>query len=283
MMKDNWSTHIENDRQERKSSLAWESVKLPGLMLASAMLVLVLFTGMHGATSPFNGNNNSLQVAVEEQMSSLSPVAVVNWVLILENQNNGSCLSGTDCCDDIICYGLEYTPAVSGDLTSYTTGFFIECLSGMVPVISNSSCTMTDQSFLINECMLHDSILFNSSGHNGALAVTSGVPVVLHQVCFSLSAGQSIMISEDPVTDLTASIDLTGGGFTDEFPLYTPTTVSKSLQVWPPDMDTTVACLYLATAPVVPDVFDICGNPMDVELISTTDNPDPITCEGNRT
>ena len=190
---------------------------------------------MSGGITRLNGYQNPLRLLLMRKChpSALPPPAVFNWVLIPENQTNGSCLSGTDCCDDIVCYGLEYTPGVSGDITSYTTGFFIECLGGMVPVVSNASCAMTDYSFLINECMLHDSILFNSSGQDGAFPVTSGVPVILHQVCFSLSAGQSILISEDPVSDLTASIDLTGGGFADEFPSYTPPSVSKPVQVWP--------------------------------------------------
>lgn len=252
-------------------------------MLVSILFVLMLFKGMSGVTSQLNGNYNSLQVAVDALRSSSSPAAVFNWVLIPENQNNGSCLSNTDCCDDIICYGLEYTPGVSGDLTSYTTGFFIECMGGMVPVISNSSCRMTDNSFLINECTLHDSILFNSSGYEGAFPVTIGVPVILHQVCFSLAAGESILISEDPVTDLSVSIDLTGGGFTDEFPTYTPTSVSKPVQIWPTDMSTTVACLFLATEPDVPEVYDYCGNLIPAVLMSTIDNPDPTTCEGLRT
>lgn len=266
------------------SFVTWKSMGMPGLMLATTVFALMMFSLMRG-TTPLNEIQNPMPDADHTEWSSLSfpPAPSFNWVLIPENQNNGSCLSGTDCCDDIICYGLEYTPGVTGDLTSYTTGFFIECLGGMVPVISNASCSMTDYSALINECMLHDSILFNSSGQDGAFPVTSGVPVILHQVCFSLSAGQSILISEDPITDLTASIDLTGGGFTDEFPSYTPTTVSKPVQVWPADMSTTIACLSLAIPPAVPVVVDFCGNPIDVELISTVDTPDPLTCEGFRT
>ena len=188
------------------SFVTWKSMGMPGLMLASTVFALMMFSLMRGAT-PLHEIQNPMPVADHTEWSSLSfpPAPSFNWVLIPENQNNGSCLSGTDCCDDIICYGLEYTPGVTGDLTSYTTGFFIECLGGMVPVISNASCIMTDNSFLVNECMLHDSILFNSSGQDGAYPVASGVPVILHQVCFSLSAGQSILISEDPITDLTAS------------------------------------------------------------------------------
>ena len=141
------------------SFVTWKSMGMPGLMLASTVFALMMFSLMRG-TTPLNEIQNPMPVADHTEWSSLSfpPAPSFNWVLIPENQNNGSCLSGTDCCDDIICYGLEYTPGVTGDLTSYTTGFFIECLGGMVPVISNASCIMTDNSFLVNECMLHDSI-----------------------------------------------------------------------------------------------------------------------------
>ncbi|MBK8832288.1 MAG: hypothetical protein IPN60_15810 [Saprospiraceae bacterium] len=48
-------------------------------------------------------------------------------------------------------------------------------------------------------------------------------------------------------------------------------------------MSTTIACLSLAIPPQSPLSMDFVGNPIDVELISTVDTPDPITCEGFRT
>ncbi len=235
--------------------------------------------------TPFEGmvTTTSAAEAVQPPALSFPPPPFMSWILLPENQSNGSCLSNTDCCNDIICYGLEYTPGVTGDVTSYTTGFFMECLGGAVPVVSNTSCVMMDFSNLIDECMLHDSILFNSSGQDGALAVTNGMPVILHQVCFSLAPGESILISEDPITDLTVSIDLTGGGFVDEFPTYTPTNISKPLQVWPADMATTIPCINLAVEPEAPDVFDFCGNQIPAILMAVLENPDPISCEGFRT
>lgn len=284
-MKDNLHARFVEDRQQTNTQFAGRWMKSAGGVIASTAFTLILLAFSNGDLPSLNKSNASLPVdhAGNTLALSLPPSPAFTWVLLPENQSNGSCLSGTDCCNDIICYGLEYTPGVSGDVTSYTSGFFIECLGGADPIISNASCTMTDNSLVINECMLHDSILFNSSGQEGAFAVTNGMPVILHQVCFSLSFGESILISEDPITDLTVSIDLTGGGFMDEFPSYTPTTISKPLIVWPSDMSTTVACLNLAVEPDVPEVFDFCGNPIPALLISTTDNPDPLTCEGFRT
>jgi hypothetical protein len=51
--------------------------------------------------------------------------------------------------------------------------------------------------------------------------VEEGVPVILHRVCFSIPYGESITIKEDPVTDLTTSINLTNGLFKTEYPDYT--------------------------------------------------------------
>ncbi len=210
------------------------------------------------------------------------PPPQFNWIYLPPGQVNGSCLSGTDCCADIICYGLEYTPGVTGEVTSYTTGFFVDCLTGLSPLVYNESCTMEDNSFAINGCMDADSVLFNSSAYDGALPVTAGVAVILHQVCFAISPGQSITIDKDEVTDLTLSIDLTGGGQIDEFPAYSTTTISWPVQSWPADQATTIACVDAAIEPAVPVVFDLCGNQINAALISTLNVPAVITCEGFR-
>lgn len=210
------------------------------------------------------------------------PTPVFNWVFLPAGATNGTCVSGTDCCNDIICFGLEYTPSVTGDVTSYTTGFFTSCFGGTTPLTYNLSCQMTDNSNAIAECMGPDSILFNSSGHDGVLPVTAGVPVILHQVCFTLPIGNSVLITEDPITDLTVSIDLSGGGFADEFPTYAPFLVANPTPAWPADVTVTVPCITAATPPTPPNVYDLCSNLIPAILTTTTDMPDPLTCEGSR-
>lgn len=230
------------------------------------IVALVLYVGLVSAGAP----------------ETPPPASTMTWILLPAGETHGSCVSGTDCCNDIICFGLEYTPGVTGDVTTYTTGFFTSCLTGMSPVVSNGSCQMTDNSYAIAACMGPDSILFNSSGNEGLLSVTAGVPVILHQVCFNLLPGQSLLITEDPVTDLSVSIDVSGGGFADEFPSYTPVTVSHPQPVWPADVTVTLACVSAITVPTAPDVYDYCGNLLVPSLTSTTDTPDPLTCEGTR-
>ena len=44
-----------------------------------------------------------------------------------------------------------------------------------------------------------------------------------------------------------------------------------------------VECIANATAPTTPTVTDVCGNSITPVLISTVDNPSPLTCNGTRT
>jgi hypothetical protein len=140
---------------------------------------------------------------------------------------------------------------------------------------------MNDNSFEINQCMAIDSILFNSSGNGGFIPVMAGTPIILHKVCFNLSAGESIEIREDNITDLSTSVDLTGGGLYTEFPSFTtPTVLTKPLPVIPANVTVTVSCESNAVLPVPPVVLDYCGTPLTVTLVSTIDSPMPVTCEG---
>lgn len=62
-----------------------------------------------------------------------------------------------------------------------------------------------------------------SSGNTGSSInnqIEAGVPVIIHQVCLTIPLGESVTIEEDPVTDLTTSVDLLGGGFATEYPTY---------------------------------------------------------------
>jgi hypothetical protein len=213
---------------------------------------------------------------------SVTSISVFSWVLLEGSAVNESCASSTNCCADIICFGLEYTPGVTGEITTYTTGFFVDCLAGMSPVVSNASCTMQDHSHSIEECSSADSVLFNASGYEGAFPVTAGVPVILHKVCFQLAPGQSIVVTEDEVSDLSLSIDPDGGGHINDFPDYTATTFNRPLPTWPMDVSVSVNCLSQATLPVPPTVLDLCGNSIPATLVDFVDLPDPITCEGMR-
>ena len=210
-------------------------------------------------------------------------VGASSFAWVPDNGAHGSCPAATNCCTDVICYGLQYTPGVSGNLTSYTTGFTANCLGMATPIVSNQSCVMTDNSFEINECVNFNAILFNSSGNAGFLPVMANVPVITHKVCFSLSAGESVTITEDMIIDLSASVDLTGGGQYTEYPSYTTTTLSKPLWTAPMNGASTVSCPALAVTPTPPTVLDYCGNPVNATLNTTIDVPPPVVCEGTRT
>jgi hypothetical protein len=152
----------------------------------------------------------------------------MQWVLLPEaGQSNGSCFSETNCEGNIVCFGLQYIPSVNGIATSYTTGFFMDCEDGDDPVLSHQSCVQTDASD--NEANLCDFAGFNNYFHNfsgqtpGTITVTTGVPVIIHQVCMVIpNSALGITIVEDEVTDLTVSIDLENGDVHDDYPSYFP-------------------------------------------------------------
>jgi hypothetical protein len=173
-----------------------------------------------------NGCMDSDQTTIT--VSSCADPSTMQWILLQDGLQYGTCTSNSDCDQNIICYGLEYTPLYSGVLTSYTTGFFMDCDNGSNPVVSNMSCVMTDNSNTLNFCAQVDSILFNSSGNSGGLSITMGVPVIIHQVCFTIPSSGVMIITRDNTLGLSASIDLTGGGFeTDEIAFYTPYVVDS--------------------------------------------------------
>ncbi len=207
----------------------------------------------------------------------------VTWVFLPPGQN-GTCTSNTNCCSDILCYGMQYTPGYTGTLTTYTTGFFANCVTGMSPVLSNTSCVMNNNSFEIGECNLFDLVLFNSSANTGDVDVTAGVPLIIHQVCFSVPVGAALTVTEDEVTEIAMSLDLVGGGFVTEYPVYNDYTVTRDPPVLPADGFSTVECLSSVVDPGAPTgIIDQCGNPLTGVFVATPDVPDPLTCEGTRT
>lgn len=165
-----------------------------------------------------NGCTDSDQTTIT--VTSCELPSTMRWALLPKNEAHGSCVSTSDCDLDKICYGLEYTPLYTGTVTSYTTGFFMDCNNGTNPVITNMSCTMTDMSAALNFCGVADSILLNCSGNTGSLAVTTGIPVILHQVCFTIPSVGVMNITKDQTLGLSLSIDLAGGGFADDTVTY---------------------------------------------------------------
>ncbi len=128
-------------------------------------------------------------------------------------------------------YALEYTPGISGVLTSYTTGFLVSCTTAGTAVVKNQSIVMTNKSREISGCNTLGAVLMNSSGNSGNAVhntVTAGVPVILHQICLSIPEGEAVTIQEEVVTDLTTSIDIGNGDAVTEFPTYEPISAGKA-------------------------------------------------------
>src|SRR5687768_17509619 len=170
----------------------------------------------------------SLAITIVLMMLSGLHAQTMKWIPMTAGMATSSCPIDKSKKQQLLCYALEYTPGATGTLTSYTTAFFITCTSLGSPVVKNQSCSMTSNVNLINGCEGNGVVLMNSSGNSGSLAnnpVVAGMPVLLHQVCFSIPVGESILITEDQVTDLTTSIDLVSEDVITEYPTFTETTV----------------------------------------------------------
>ena len=211
-----------------------------------------------------NSIDDDCDGAIDEEAS-------IRWVL-LDNDVNGTCTSNTDCCTNTFCFGLEYTPGANGTLAAYTSGFFVDCIGGANPIISNASCIMTNNSSETEECSGPGTILINASGNNGSTALTVETPIIIHQICITIPDNTSINLTEDIVTDISISIDLDGGGAIDEFPAFTATTATGntpplltmgSINSCYTDLASAEAAAIAATS-----ATDVCDS--SVDLIAST-------------
>ena len=150
---------------------------------------------------------------------------VVNWEFLQEGQEVGTCTAGTDFEAGVVCYGLEYTPSVTGTLTSYTMAFYVECLIDYSPPISAASCTFTDNTQIFEDCA-NEGIIFiqvsgqlpSTVGDGSGIAVVQDVPVIIHQVCLDFHFLDTIDVSLDDITGISMSIDGPDGPITDQPP-----------------------------------------------------------------
>ncbi|MBK8832285.1 MAG: hypothetical protein IPN60_15795 [Saprospiraceae bacterium] len=148
----------------------------------------------------------------------------MRWIPVINTPAKfGKCAFDVDKEGKTQCYVLEYVPAVSGILTSYTAGFFVSCTSLGSAISDNQSCAMSSNIRLFNGCSTVGQILMSSSGNTGLAInnqIEAGVPVIIHQVCLTiLSVNQSLSM-KIRVLDLTTSVDILGGGFATEYPTY---------------------------------------------------------------
>lgn len=134
---------------------------------------------------------------------------------------NEGCLDATDCSDNVVCYTMAYTPAVSGKLTSYTAVFRVDCDGGGTAIINNASCSMADKSQQLDGCKEIGQVQLASSGNSGTLEVVANETVYLHQLCLQTRRGRSrIGFEMDPLIGITTSIDLPDGGAVTEIVAY---------------------------------------------------------------
>jgi hypothetical protein len=178
--------------------------------------------------TPKNGNCVGASFNVVVTLDPCAMAASLEWVLLDDNNEmNGSCVSQSDCDDNVLCFGLSYTPGTTGVLTSYTTQFAITCAGpgNTYPVISNQSCRMTTgNANVFDVCVSSDITFFQANGNGGTLMVTELVPVIIHQICLSLLPGENVTISSFP-GEYTASFEPPDAP---EFLSYSTTEISSN-------------------------------------------------------
>ena len=155
---------------------------------------------------------------------------IMRWIPSPSTGQYGKCSDQSTKSGLTQCYVLEYTPAVSGVLTSYTTGFMVSCTSLGTAIAKNQCCSMTEKNNEINACSTVGKVLLNSSGNSGTIThnqIEAGVPVILHQVCLTIPTGEAVSIEEEPVTDLTTSVDVGNGSYVTEFPSFETVTFRR--------------------------------------------------------
>ncbi|MDF1698612.1 MAG: hypothetical protein P1U56_22360 [Saprospiraceae bacterium] len=142
----------------------------------------------------------------------------VEWVFLPENTETGSCISTSNYENQQICYGLQYTPSSTGTMTSYTMGFFVNCPLGSFSNLSASSCTLADNTDIIDACETNNLSLLIASGNNTTYELIENQPVILHQICMEFNVLDSVPIVIDQTTGITISISTNDGPITDSPP-----------------------------------------------------------------
>jgi len=165
--------------------------------------------------------------------------STLDWVLLQNGEEVfgiPGCVSSTDCTNDVICYGLRYTPLYTGNMTSYTNSLRVNCNDGINPVLSNASCVMTDNSIEFDGCSQNDLVLFFASSNTSIYPVFKGVPLIIHQICFSIPTTDILIVNRDNLAGtLGSSIDsINGGGAeSDTITHFIPLVIDSSIACAP--------------------------------------------------
>ena len=142
----------------------------------------------------------------------------LEWVFLPDGDENFvGCVSNSSIGDSTACFGLAYIPGETGTVSSYTVAYFVECNNDMDPVISANSCIMDDNTAVFPDCASSGFTFLQASGQNGNFAVATGDSLIIHQICITLGANDTIEVLLDDITGATVSMDLPGGvPYTDE-------------------------------------------------------------------
>ena len=144
------------------------------------------------------------------------------------DETSEGCTSMTECLNNQVCYFIEYTPGITGILTSYTMGFIGDCTPFGTPVLATSSCVMNNSSSVTDACEDFGKFLIQISG-TGTHSVVENQPVNIGQVCFQLSNGYELELLKDDISGITSNVDSTNGQSYTEFIEYDTQTLNNDV------------------------------------------------------
>lgn len=184
--------------------------------------------------------------------------------------NDPDYADGTNCTQNILCYALAYTPSQTGVLTSYTTGFLVDCDNGRSTIVSNKSLVMTNNSAQQEACAEAGVLLLQSSGNTGAITVKNGRTTYLHEICLQTSGKTTeIHFEMDLLGGLTTSLDIHDRPALTERPEFTPFLFKRAR----------AACLNTPNSVFSWDEAGIAEEPSEPHYGSFTLFPNPAVTE----
>ncbi|MDQ3016779.1 MAG: T9SS type A sorting domain-containing protein [Bacteroidota bacterium] len=210
-----WDLSIRNDGPSEFEN------PLAGTLVFQSTGVDALYTGipLNMMAAYWQGNIAADRTAYFDNISVKTSVcqqpSTMRWVLLNEFSTNGACISTSDCGANMICYGLEYTPLYTGVMSSYTSIFFMDCNAGVNPIVTNSTCVMSDMSGFLDFCVVADSISMFCSANSGNIRIGSGVSLIIHQACFTVPTNGNLNITKDITfqgNPITVGVDSAGAG-----------------------------------------------------------------------
>jgi hypothetical protein len=106
---------------------------------------------------------------------------------LVEDTSDAGCGDGTNCANEVICLNIVLTPAVTATLQSYN--IWLQYPDIGIHYLSDAACITSDGNDNNQDVNFG---WYRVAGITGTTTVTAGLPVVIHNVCFTYNDLDSI-------------------------------------------------------------------------------------------